>query len=450
MSKSKVHRRALQALITRPWAITRDYLETMIAIAAGDAELLQAIAKDLGRPLENTQSMTVRDGIATIAIIGPMFKHADLLAEISGATTYERLAVDLTRVMDDPDVLAVKTSFDTPGGDVNGLLEAADIVAEFAAMDRKPLIAHVGGLGASAGYVLASAHQEIVATDLSIIGSLGVVKSIVDFRQRDAMEGIEEIEIISSQSPKKRPDVKTKSGREQHQREVDSVAAVMIARVADYRGISVETVLADYGQGDVFIGQQAVDAGMAERVRTEEQLHAELLERVSARNSISVPGSAAATTKDSTIMSDTTKEQPAAQTPDQRAAAFEAADAEAAAVLIAKGHATGVTAGEKTGREAGATAERTRVLAIEQLSEPGFEALITACKQDPNCTPEAAALKMKQQERKAKTDHLASLDTEESANEFPNASAGETESATEEEQLAARVITAGRAAPSVN
>jgi len=455
MPKRNGHRRALQALVSRPWAIMRDYYETMFAIAAEDPGLLAAIAKETGETLENVQHTTVRDGVATIEITGPLFKHADLLSAISGATTYERLARDANRLMEDPSVGAVVAEFDTPGGDVNGLLETADLLAEFAAADTKPFIAHVGGLGASAGYVLASAFQEIVATDLSILGSLGVVKSIVDFRKRDAMEGIEEIEIISSQSPLKRPDAKTKTGHEQHQREVNSIAAVVIARVARYRGVSEETVLADYGQGDVFIGQQAVDAGMAERVRTLEELHAELVEQISSRNSISVPGSAAATTKDSSIMSDTTKDTTAAQTPEQRAAAFEATDAEAANVLIAKGRTAGETAGEQKGREVGATTERKRLLAIEQLTEPGYEALITACKEDPLCTPEAAALKMKQQERAAKTDHLQSLEQDETQNKFPNPSAGESESATEEEQLAARILNAGRppqpaSAPSVN
>lgn len=44
--------------------------------------------------------------------------------------------------------------------------------------------------------------------------------------------------------------------------------------------------------------------------------------------------------------------------------------------------------------EAIATAERNRILAIQSLARPGCEHLIAACKADPKCTPEMAALRI--------------------------------------------------------
>ena len=64
-----------------------------------------------------------------------------------------------------------------------------------------------------------------------------------------------EVEFVSSQSPKKRPDVETEAGREQVQTIVDDLAAVFLATVARNRDVTVETVMEDFGQGASFVGQ---------------------------------------------------------------------------------------------------------------------------------------------------------------------------------------------------
>jgi ClpP class serine protease len=52
---------------------------------------------------------------------------------------------------------------------------------------------------------------------------------------------------------------------------VDDLAAIFVDAVALHRGVSADTVLSDFGQGGVFVGQHAVTAGLADRVGTFEQ-----------------------------------------------------------------------------------------------------------------------------------------------------------------------------------
>jgi hypothetical protein len=49
----------------------------------------EALEAARGEALKNTHAVTVRDGVATIPVAGPMFRYASFFTRISGATAYE-------------------------------------------------------------------------------------------------------------------------------------------------------------------------------------------------------------------------------------------------------------------------------------------------------------------------------------------------------------------------
>lgn len=270
---------AFEICQTVPWAITPEGLQAILTIAnreGSDAMLdralarrearHQAVAAQAGRPLDDTRTVTMRDGIAIMAITGPIMRYADIFSEISGATSVQALARDFNRVVKDPAVNGIVLSIDSPGGEVNGIQEFAAMV--YAARGQKPITAYVGDLGASAAYWIASAADEVIVAPTSLVGSIGVVAAVRDPSKTNAKD----IEFVSSQSPKKRADPTTESGRTQLQTIVDDIAAVFVASVALHRGISEAKVVADYGQGGVFVGRAAVAAGLADRLGSFEQV----------------------------------------------------------------------------------------------------------------------------------------------------------------------------------
>lgn len=93
--------RAFELAAARPWLMLPDALETLMAVAdrQGNPEALEA---RLGRPLDNTRTVTVRDGVAVIPVVGPIFRYANLLTRISGATSTQELATDFQAALDDP------------------------------------------------------------------------------------------------------------------------------------------------------------------------------------------------------------------------------------------------------------------------------------------------------------------------------------------------------------
>jgi signal peptide peptidase SppA len=256
-------------LAREPWAITETAMQTILSVAARENESPEAVASKLGRELQNTYNATERDGVAILPVTGPLFRYANIFTSISGATSYELIAKDFRIALDNPQIKAIILDIDSPGGEVNGVSELSSMIYE--ARGTKPIIAYASGDAASGAYWIASAADEIVVSETSALGSIGVVGM---YRADD--ENNKTIEIVSSQSPHKRLDVSSDEGRTRLQARIDSMADVFINAIARHRNIDPQTILSDYGGGDVMIGQNAVLAGLADRIGSLDHLLQEL------------------------------------------------------------------------------------------------------------------------------------------------------------------------------
>lgn len=264
------NRKTLEYLASRPWAITPEAWEVGRRIVLRETEPTPvAVEQRPGRKMDGAEGVTIRDGVATIRVVGPIFRYADWFVELCGGATVETLAKDLKAALDNGAVRGIVLDLDSPGGEATGIAELAAQIR--AGTGVKPIVAYVGGTAASAGYWLASAASEIVVAPTAILGSIGVVMGYP--RKRDDPKSLE---FVSSASPMKRPDVDSEAGRAEVQRTVDALADVFVATVAEYRGVPPETVLSDFGRGGVLVGSVAVSAGLADRVGSYESVLAEL------------------------------------------------------------------------------------------------------------------------------------------------------------------------------
>lgn len=258
----------LSAILSTPWLITAEGLELVRAVAERERDtpaIIEALQRHDGQPMDNSRNGTrTHEGVAVIAVTGPILRRASGLSAISGARSLETLNKDFNVALNDPSITGIVLEIDSPGGQVTGINEFAQMIHE--ARDRKPICAYVEGAGCSAAYWIASAASEIIADQTSVIGSIGVVAGFRDERGRDAKEGVQNIEIVSSQSPNKRLDVATEEGRAQIQTMCDALADVFITTVARNRNVSTTQVINDFGNGGVLVGQHAVDAGLADRL----------------------------------------------------------------------------------------------------------------------------------------------------------------------------------------
>ena len=205
-------------------------------------------------------------GVAVIPVTGPIFKHASIMSEMSGATSASTIARDIQAALDNPSIKGIVLDIDSPGGQVSGISELSSMIYE--GRSKKQIVAYVDGLACSAAYWVASACSSIVMSDTAEAGSIGCVWCSEDRTEADVKRGVRKIQIVSGQSPNKRPDLTTEDGRTDLQKNVDATAAVFISSVAKYRGVSEATVLSDFGQGGCFVGADAVKAGLADKLGT--------------------------------------------------------------------------------------------------------------------------------------------------------------------------------------
>lgn len=265
--------RALDAALNAVWAMEERALETLLDVAARDNTDVtpQALEAYRAKGLDGTQRATVRKGVAILGIAGPLFKRANLFTAISGASSYDVLRTDLQAALDDPKVNAILLDIDSPGGEVNGGNELAQAI--YAARSVKPIVAYVGGTGASMAYWIASSASKVVVDPTAILGSIGTQ---VAFAERAPAAGEKRYRFVSTQSPNKNPDPGTEAFDKSVQTTIDALSAVFIEAVARNRGVTVAAVLSDFGKGGTFVGQMAVGAGLADSVGDFEGVLAEL------------------------------------------------------------------------------------------------------------------------------------------------------------------------------
>lgn len=260
------------------WAMLPEAVENLVAIAERAAimkpEMLEAYRS---KSADNADRLKVRDGVGILYVEGPLFKKANLMTAMSGATSYQVLARDLQAAVDDRSLHSIAMMVDSPGGEANGADEFAAMV--HAANKVKPVTAFVSGMGASAAYWIASAAGRVILSEGSMVGSIGVVLGINDSSLADERRGVRKLQFVSSQSPNKRPDPNTEDGKSHIQAMVDSLASVFISKVATYRGVSQADVVAKFGAGGMKIGAEAVKAGMADEVGQFETMLAGIIAR---------------------------------------------------------------------------------------------------------------------------------------------------------------------------
>lgn len=245
----------------QPWLILPSALDSLLAISQrmGDPAALEVT---LGHRLDNTRTVAIRDGVAIVPIIGPIFRYVNLFTEISGATSTQVLATDIRQALDNPTVKAIVLNIDSPGGVASGINELADLI--YAGRAKKRIVAYVGGSGASAAYWIASAAHEIVADDTAVLGSIGVVLEVSV--AQNTKGGTRRYEIVSRNAPNKRPDLSTEDGRAKVQLMVDSLADVFVAKVSRNLGVKADRVALMGNSGGVLVGAAAVKAGLAKRL----------------------------------------------------------------------------------------------------------------------------------------------------------------------------------------
>lgn len=391
---------SLMDIMTAPWAITTDKLREIQAVYAthlrGEKIDIPKVEASLGFALNNKQEdYSVHDGVAVLDVAGVIAPKANLMTQISGGASAQLLERRILQAMDDPSVNSLLLDVDSPGGSVKGVPEVAAAVRRFA--EKKPVVA-LCSMACSGGYWIASAANHIYITGLAVqMGSIGVVAT---HTYRPKQDGVQVAEIVAGAY--KRIDTSnaplTEEGRAYMQAHVDHLYAVFINEVAANRGATADNVLKRMADGRVFIGQQAIDAGLADGVSARDVLMADMAANPSRYAQRRKAVFAAPQTSKGAGVAPQDKPIVKGQSMSDENLTRESLDRDHAA-LVARIKAEG------------AKAEMERAAGVRALAIPGYEALIETMAADGKTTPEQAAVAVLQAQKKdaetAKAAHFA-------------------------------------------
>lgn len=381
-------------IIAAPWAITPEMFVEVQGIYArhvrGEKINIKDVEARVGAPLQNQRpQVQVQDGVAVIPVEGVLAKRMNLLMQISGGASMQMLGNMVRDAAADSAVRGIILHVDSPGGTVDGTEELANIVAE--AARQKPVIALADGAMASAAYWVGSAASKVfIAGETTAVGSIGIVATHVDVSGAEAKAGVKTTEITAGKYKRVASQYAPLSdeGRADIQAKVDYYYSVFVDAVAANRGVGVETALEKMADGRVFIGRQALAAGLVDGVATLDQLIARVAAGEFAAQSQAATGAGAAQAVN-----------PKGEDMDIQKLKAEYPDL--AAALVAEGREAGI-------RE-GAAAELQRIKDVEAQALPGHEALIAALKFDGKTTGEQAAAQVLAAERGQRAAKLDAL-----------------------------------------
>lgn len=126
-----------------------------------------------------TEDNGAKDKIAVIEVAGVIASEA---LDHSGHDSVDLIKEQLGRAEDDEQVKAVLLKVDSPGGEVLASDEIYRALAAFQKDSGKPVVVSMGGMAASGGYYVSAPCRWIVANELTITGSIGVIMHGYNYR----------------------------------------------------------------------------------------------------------------------------------------------------------------------------------------------------------------------------------------------------------------------------
>ncbi|NEG58195.1 S49 family peptidase [Pantoea agglomerans] len=206
----------------------------------------------------------VEQGVAVLSITGALVHKFGYLKPLCGMTGYDGIVARLNMAMGDPDVKGVLLDIDSPGGEVSGAFDTADLIARMGKI--KPVWALAGDMATSAAYLLASACSRRLITQTGTVGSIGVVVAhrCVEKQLEQAGVAITLIHAGAHKVDGNPYETLPEDVRQDIQARVDETRAMFAQKVSDNTDLPLDAVLAT--EAKTYDGGEAVKYGLADEV----------------------------------------------------------------------------------------------------------------------------------------------------------------------------------------
>lgn len=203
------------------------------------------------------------------------------MIERGGHNMVDIIRAQLKRAGEDKRVKAVLLKVNSPGGEVLASDEISRAIAELQDKTGKPVITSMGSVAASGGYYVSAPSRWIVANELTITGSIGVILSTWNYRGLMNKVGIRPMVYKSGKfkdmlSGSREPDSITEEERAMVQGLIDEVYAkfkavveagrTQAARRNEGQGQPLSPDWEEYADGRVLSGSEALRLGFVDEL----------------------------------------------------------------------------------------------------------------------------------------------------------------------------------------
>jgi protease-4 len=198
-----------------------------------------------------------------------------------GRNMVDMLEDQLKYAAEDDEVKAVILKVDSPGGEVMASDDIANAIRKFEDKTKKPVVAQMGGLAASGGYYISAPCRWIVANELTLTGSIGVILHGFNYRGLMDKVGVQPTTFKSGRfkdmlSGSKKPEEVDQAEKDMIQSMIMETYEKFKQVVADGRakadkdnkgkGRALVSDWASLADGRVLTGKQAYEKGFVDQI----------------------------------------------------------------------------------------------------------------------------------------------------------------------------------------
>jgi len=262
----------MDKILGTPWVIHPDSLNNILSIMDRKLAGETIDTSEFAFGPQPSELLTTESGpaspVGVLNITGPIFPKANMMTQMSGATSIEKLQSDFRQMLNDDTIQSIVLNIDSPGGMSDLIMEMGDEI--YSARGQKPIVAVANTTACSAAYWLGSQAEKLFVTPSGQVGSVGVYTVHQDKSAQQEKEGVSTTMISAGKYKVEGSPFGPLSddAKEHMQERVDETYSEFVSAVARGRGTTDDIVKEAYGSGRTYHAKTALAMNMVDGIQT--------------------------------------------------------------------------------------------------------------------------------------------------------------------------------------
>lgn len=249
------------------WAGTEHSLA--LAMEAHDRMMAGAYSDDDEEEDKVPYNYSTQGDIGIVSIKGSLTNRDVWYNQYLGVTSYADIRKAVMYGAEDTSVKAIMLDIDSGGGAVSGVADAGNLIS---LIDKsvKPVYSFTDGTMCSAAYWLGCSAREVYSSNVSTVGSIGVIATHTEYSKalKEAGVGVTVVRAGEFKALANSVEPLSDKAKTQLQNQLNAAYNVFIEHVADCRQTTVTLCDANMAQGREFFGKEALAAGLVDGIET--------------------------------------------------------------------------------------------------------------------------------------------------------------------------------------